>query len=284
MNAARLRRGTRTRPTRRGGGVAASLVLLAALAACAPRGDFGRPAPSVIGDRVLPFAGRAVAEMRGEPASWFMQTDDERELRARAYRFLMPAHEWQVAERMLADLARHRILPPPLAFHIRRSYWDALHFSRETSPAPLFRRISQDVTQDAALIPPLKAMAERVLQADQARLGFLLHVRDLDDRTAEEAALRVAENRCLIAWIRAEARERVERYRYALERLAVEAPQREAIEAERALTALGPVVATLDTLEVGSLEACGDLVATGRPSRPGVVGPRPAADGIVYKD
>jgi hypothetical protein len=280
MNAARRTARGPTRRTRRGAAVAASLVL-SALAACAPRGDFGRPAPSVIGDSILPFAGRATAEAYGMPASWFVLTDDERELRARAYRFLMPAHEWQVIERVLADLARHRIIPASLSAQTRRGYWDALRFSHETSPAPLFRRIAQDAEQDRLLIAPLRTIAERVLEADRARLQFLLYVRDLEERQAEEAALRVAENRCLIAWIRAEARERAARYRFALERLAVEAPQREAIDPERALAALEPEIATLDALPVGSLEACADGIAPAPVARP----VEPAPEGvIVFKE
>ncbi|MGJ3261841.1 MAG: hypothetical protein ACFE0R_01275 [Salinarimonas sp.] len=227
----------------------------------------------MLGAHALPFAGRVAAEARGEPAAWSILTDDERELRARAYRFLMPAHEWQVIERGLADLTRHRVTPAPLRLGIRRSYWDALIFSGRTSPAPLFRRIAQDAEQDRALIPLLRAIALRVLEADDARLRFLLHVTVLEENQAQEAALRVAENRCLIAWVRAEARERALRYRYALERLAIEAPQRAAIEPERAIAALDAEIATLDTLAVGELGACAEAVTSPAPRR---AGPPPA--------
>ncbi|WP_052341217.1 hypothetical protein [Salinarimonas rosea] len=274
MNAARRTARTPTHRTSRVAVAAASLICLATLAGCAPRGDFGRPAPSVIGGHALPFAGRVAAEARGEPAAWSILTDDERELRARAYRFLMPAHEWQVVERGLADLTRHRVTPAPLRLGMRRSYWDALIFSRGTSPAPLFRRIAQDADQDRMLIPLLREIALRVLEADDARLRFLLYVTVLEESQAEEAALRVAENRCLIAWVRAEARERALRYRYALERLAIEAPQRSAIEPERALAALDVEIATLDGLAVGELGACAEGIVA--PPRRPAAGPLPA--------
>ncbi len=262
------------RRTSRSAVAAASVALLGLLAACAPRGDFGRPAPSVIGAYAMPFAGRVAAEVRGEPAAWSILTDDERELRARAYRFLMPAHEWQVPERALAELTRHRVTPAPLRLGTRRGYWDALIFSRGTSPAPLFRRIAQDAEQDRMLIPLLRETALRVLEADEARLRFLLYVTVLEENQAQEAALRVAENRCLIAWVRAEARERALRYRYALERLAIEAPQRAAIEPERALAALDAEIATLDGLAVGALDACAEAVTAPAPRR--AAGPPPA--------
>lgn len=219
----------------------------------------------------MPFAGRIAAEARGEPAAWSILTDDEHELRARAYRFLTPAHETLVLERMLAELTRHRVTPAPLRLAAARSYYDALAFSARRSPAPLFRRIAQDAEQDRALIPPFRTLAERVLQADDARLRFLLYVRELEAGQAEGAALRVAENRCLIAWVRAEAHVRARAYRYALERLAVEAPQRDAIEPERALGELDAEIATLDVLPVGALGACADPIA-----RP-IAGPAPAA-------
>ncbi len=111
-----------------------------------------------------------------------------------------------------------------------------------------------------------------------------MHVRTLEDRQAEEAASRVAENRCLVAWIRAEANERGERYRYALERLAIEAPMRQAIEVERALTSFGPVVATLDTLPVGALEACSDVVEAPRPPVGVLPAAIPSGDAPVRKD
>jgi len=289
MNAARRTartpEGTPTRRTRRGA-VAASL-LLAALAACAPRGDFGRPASSIVSDRVLPFSGRIAAETRGEPAAWSILTDDERELRARAYRFLTPAHESLVLERMLADLVRHRATPAPLRLATARSYYDALAFSAQRSPAPLFRRIAQDAEQDRALIGPFRIMAERVLQADEARLRFLLYVRELESAQAEEAAQRVAENRCLVAWVRAEARERSRAYRYALERLAVEAPQRDAIEPERALAALDDEIATLDALPVGALAACADPIASPRAAAsrtPAPAASQPVDDVILFKE
>lgn len=283
MNAARRTAGRPaappTRRTRRA--VVVASLCLAALAACAPRGDFGRPASSIVTDRVLPFSGRLAAEARGEPAAWSILTDDERELRARAYRFLTPAHETLVLERMLAELTRHRITPAPLRLAVARSYYDALAFSARLSPAPLFRRIAQDAEQDRALIPPFRTMAERVLQADDARLRFLLYVRDLEAGQAEGAALRVAENRCLIAWVRAEAHARAGSYRYALERLAVEAPQRDAVGPERALAALDDAIATLDVLPVGALGACAEPIA--RPP-PAAAARSPAAPAVIPAD
>ncbi len=88
---------------------AISLLCLLATACAAP-GDFGRPRPSVWNDTLLPATGSIAARLRDEPASRYGLTDDEAELRDRAWRFLMPAHERQWFERLVAELARTRII------------------------------------------------------------------------------------------------------------------------------------------------------------------------------
>lgn len=235
------------------------LAIPLAIVACAPQGDLGRPAPSLLTDRALPFVGRIAAELRGEPASWMILTDDERELRRRAWRFLMPAHEGQSIEAAIAELSRARVLPP-LSAPVE-GYHHALVASRGDSPAPLFRRIAEDAQADRALLPPFLAIATRVMEADEARLKMLLHVTTLVEGEARAAAARVAENRCLVAWVRDEAGARAGRYRYALERLAIAAPQREAIDAERSVVALEAEIGGLARLDVGTLEACAGYAA-----------------------
>ncbi len=228
--------------------------LLGSLAACVERGDFGRPRPSVVNDTILPFVGSFVAASREEAVSSFILTDDERELRDRSWRFLMPAHERSFFELQVAELSRTRILPRTVRIGGISSYFSALRSSSQISPAPLFRRIGEDAAADRALVPPFLALAERVLDADDVRLKLLVHVADITDAQVADAAARVAENRCLIAWVRAEAQARAGRYRHALERLAVEAPQRQAAYAEREVLALEAEVADFALLGIPALE------------------------------
>ena len=95
----------------RGPGVAAAFAGLL-LAGCSETGDFGRPEAHVLerDDRAAGRAGRGDVK-RGEPVSPALLTDDEQELRSRAYRFLTPARERAVFDRQLADLAFRRIQP-----------------------------------------------------------------------------------------------------------------------------------------------------------------------------
>jgi len=233
----------------------AGLILLAGMVgACARTGDFGRPVPSTWNDTVLPFAGKVTAESRGEPVSWFMLTDDERELRDRAWRFLMPAHERALFQRQIAELSRTRILPRMVLRHDRDAYLRPLRWNRGESPAPLFRRIAEDAHADAALIVPFVALARDVIENDSLRLQVMLNAQELEPYRAEAAAARIAENRCLIAWVHAEAEKRARDYRHALEQLAIEALQREAIDAEREVIALDDTMGLFEYTGVAVLE------------------------------
>ncbi len=208
------------------------------LAGCARTGDFGRPAPSIWNDRILPFAGQVAAEARGEAVSWFMLTDDEQELRDRAWRFLMPAHEKAIFQKQVAELARTRILPRLVMHHDERAYLRPLRWSRGQSPAPLFNRIAEDASADRILITPFVALARDVIRNDDARLQLMMQAGSLGEFQAHSATARIAENRCLIAWVHAQAIKRAADYRHALEQLAIEALQVQAVGAEREVIAL----------------------------------------------
>jgi hypothetical protein len=243
--------------------------------ACAETGDFGRPRPTVLTTQVLPAAGLLAAWSRDEPVSPYRFTDDEDELRHRAWRFLMPAHERAHLERVAADLVRHRILPLEARPRDIGTYHRALTGGPARSPASLYRRLSEDTAADAALSVPFARVAARVIEADRVRLKALVHVRVLVDGEPYAAAARVAENRCLIAWVRQSLAERAGAYRFALERLFLEAPQGEAVEAERALARLDLARRALEVLPVPPLAdvACAGFEAgrerfTPRDARP----------------
>jgi hypothetical protein len=209
------------------------------LAGCTETGDFGRAKPSFWNEVVLPAAGSHAAMARGESVSRYVYTDDEDELRDRAWRFVMPAHERSWFERIIANLVRTRVLPAHLQPADPTTYHHALMGGSFRSPASRYRRLSEDAIADLQLIGPFTALAARVIAADRVRLRSLAHVRALDEAQIYHAVARVAENRCLIAWVRVETLARLESYRYALEHLFIEAPQNQAIAAEHALAKLG---------------------------------------------
>jgi hypothetical protein len=170
----------------------------------------------------------------------------------------MPAHERSWFERQLAELTRARVLPVVAEPAFRASYFRALMRDGGRSPISRYRRLSEDIFADAKLMEPFALTAARVLKADEARLRSLAYVQDLTPRQAREAAVRVAENRCLIAWVRWEIEARTANYRYALEHLFIEAPQADGVPVERALLSIEGRRAILDALPGGPWSpACG---------------------------
>jgi hypothetical protein len=257
-------------------GVALSVLL----SACVETGDFGRPRPSIWND-ALSTTGSIAAGARGEPVSAYVFTDDEEELRRRAWRFLMPAHERAWFERQLANVVRARVLPVAAQPNGRAVYFAALMSDHGRSPASRYRRLSEDVFADAKLIEPFAFAAARVITADEARLRALAYVRELTAEQAREAALRVGENRCLIAWVRWEIEGRTAAYRYALEHLFIEAPQADGVPVERTLRGLEAHRALLDGLPGGPWSpTCGVPAATDVVA----VAPIVASDAVVVKD
>ena len=196
----------------------------------------------------------------------FGLTDDERVLRDRAFRFLMPAAGYDVFTGVLANLTRSRVLPPDWRSDDPEAYHRGLVGGPFRSPVSRYRQLGEDASADARLIPSFAATALRVRDADALRLRGLPSAKTLNDDDVRQAAMRVAENRCLVAWVRLEAGLRVSRYRYALEHLVAEVPEAaEAVSAERSLGFLDGRRALLDPLLPRDAEARCGLFPTERP-------------------
>ena len=229
------------------GSRSAGLLLTLVLGACAQEGNFGRPAPSAW-NSLIETTGTVAAHERGEASSAFPLTDDETILRDRAWRFLMPADGHAAFLDALANLTRARVLPSRWRRDDIPAYHNDLISEAFRSPYSRYRRLSDDVIADGRLIPIFAAVAGRVFDADGVRLRALPFSKSLDDWDVRQAAMRVAENRCLVAWVRLETSLRIARYRYALEHFLIEMPGREAASAEQALAFLEGRRGLLDPL------------------------------------
>lgn len=233
------------------------------LAGCVQTGDFGRPRAGVAADG-LAVTGSVSASLRGELVSPFPFTDDEQEMRDRAWRFLMPAQERSWFERALAELTRTRILPAVAHPADPAAYGHALAGEPARSPASRYRRLSEDIQADHALVAPFIRTATRVAAADQVRLRSFPYVRGPDDWDLAGAAARVAENRCLAAWVAAEWHRRAASYRFALERLLIETPQAQAVPTERAIARFDADLAAIRGAP--PIESCAGDVAAPSPA------------------
>ncbi|WP_306029925.1 hypothetical protein [Stappia sp. MMSF_3263] len=205
--------------------LAALLPALLLVAACQrPTGDFGRAAPSVLHDTILPAAGDELAINRGEPVSRFNLTDDEKEMRNRAWSLIRPpsAEDWIEGSR--TELIRTRVLPETGGAGDPDRYYAFLRSDRYRSSEVRYDRVAADAVADAALIPPFCEIALRVTTADEERLRALGR-REIS--TGEELAgaqARVWENRRYMDWASQALRFRLVSYRNAIDALEIETP------------------------------------------------------------
>lgn len=220
-------------------------LVFAALGACAQTGDFGRPAPSVVNDTLLPAVGGLAARGRGEPVSSYRLTDDEIEMRDLAWGVVMPPLSEQALERTLVKLARTRVLPVDRVRVEKESYVRTLIATSDRSSGARYARLRADIDADVARIEPFFSAAARVAAGDRARDRAAARVPELrpDERANVDA--RIEENGLLIAWVRLSFDERVVTYRYALDRLVLETPDPAAVSVEASLATLERVLASL---------------------------------------
>jgi hypothetical protein len=237
--------------------IASSAIGGLVLAACTQTtGDFGRPRQGFTQDVLMPFTGTLAAHVRGEPASYYALTEDEKELRNRAWNFLMPETDAPKGTWQQDHLAFHRILPPRASdvtmYH--RTIMGGPQFGAGVGDSPILRRVTNpagdfsslvsrynrvrdSITADHALLPYFKLTAGQVIQADHVRARGLQHIGNLTDEQREQAVARICENAIIIARVNWAFFDRAAQYRYSLEHLVVEGPEREAIPGERTLMA-----------------------------------------------
>lgn len=238
-------------------GMGATLFFLAGLAAgcTATTGDFGRPEAGFFDSKLLPLGGTFSARLRGEHASFYALTEDEKELRARAWRFLMPETDAPMLTALQDRGAYHQLLPPrdPDITLYHRTIMGGPQLGSLVGYSPRVRavigpgdfrsltsrynRVRDTISEDHALIPYFRLIAKQVIDADHVRARSLSHVANLTEEQREEAHQRICENAAIIARVHWAFFDRAAQYRYSLEHLLVEGPEREAIPAERTLMA-----------------------------------------------
>jgi hypothetical protein len=207
------------------------------LSACAERGDFGRVKPGLWNDTAGPFLGKVSAMVREDPVSWSMMTDDEKELRNRAWQFITPTRERWGFEFQAGDLANKRIIPVRWAEQSAVSYHEALKNWSDRSQRSRYARLREDIENDRLLLGGFVAVACRVQEMDRVRVRALDRLEEQDPYVRSQAEARVTENQTLVRNVFENSRQRLDAYRYSLEHLVVESPDRDAVKVERVLTA-----------------------------------------------
>lgn len=235
-----------------------AVLLAIPLLGCTQTGDFGRPRQGVLEQKILPFTGSIAARLREEPVSLYALTEDEKDMRARAWHFLMPEQDAPAITQLEDHAAYHRLLParqpdvtlfhrtimggggadfisPNLDSPMLRAGAPYSHYASLTSR---YNRVKDAIMRDQGLIPPFRRVAAQVIQADHTRFRALEVMQGITPEQRGEARARICENSAIIHRVHWAFYDRAAQYRYSLEHLIIEGPEREAIPAERSLMAL----------------------------------------------
>jgi hypothetical protein len=223
-----------------------ALVLLATglmLAGCSG-GDFGRTRQDFLNDDMHRWLGAEATGSVGLKASQFQLTDGERQLRDQAYPVIEPPHSRPAWKAVFGD---YQVVASPwrqkVAFD-RTAYGRQLIDEPHRSDASRYSLLIDDVRDDITRFEPFYATAARVLDLDRKRNASLARVSRLSPRERGDAVARMEENTLIVQWVQQCQERRISSYRWALERLVVQAPDGMAAEADRLLNELAALAAS----------------------------------------
>jgi hypothetical protein len=228
---------------------ALALFLTAALGGCSG-GDFGRTRQDMRSDDMHRWLGAEATGSIGLKASQFQLTDNERQLRDLAYPLIEPPLSRPAWKSVWGD---YKPLPSPWRQAVifdRTAYGRNLIDEPHRSHASRYAVLIEDVRNDITRFEPFFASAVRVVELDRKRNASLKLVSDLSPRENADAVARMEENTLIVQWVQQCLERRISSYRWALERLVIQAPDTIAADADRligelaAQTANPPVMTT----------------------------------------
>jgi len=227
--------------------VALTLVAASMLGGCAG-GDFGRTRENARNDDMHRWLGVEATASVGARASQYQLTDKERLLRDLAYPLIEPPHSRPAWKTVFGD---YQPLPAPwrqAPLFDRTAYGRLLIDEPHRSFASRYAQLIEDIRNDLTRFEPFFADAVQVLELDKKRTASLELVSDLSPRERADAVARMQENALIVQWVQQCLEQRILSYRWALERLVIQAPDNIAADADRligelaAQTANAPVV------------------------------------------
>ena len=225
----------------------ALFLMAAALGGCSG-GDFGRTRQDMRSDDMHRWLGAEVTGSVGIKASAFQLTDGERQLRDYAYPLIEAPRSRPAWKSVWGD---YKPLPSPWRQAVifdRTAYGRNLIDEPHRSHASRYAVLIEDVRNDITRFEPFYASAGRVVELDRKRNASLKLVSELSPRERDDAIARMEENALIVQWVQQCLERRISSYRWALERLVIQAPDTIAADADRligelaAQTANPPVI------------------------------------------
>jgi hypothetical protein len=203
-----------------------------ALSGCSG-GDFYRTRQDFLNDDMHRWVGVEATGSIGLPSSQFQLTDGERKLRDLAYPLIEPPHARPAWKSVFGD---YQPLPAPWRQRVvfdRTTYGRLLIDEPHRSHASRYAQLIDDVRNDLTRFEPFYATAIGVLDLDRKRNASLAHVSELSPRERADAVARMQENSLIVQWVQQCLEQRISSYRWALERLVIQAPDNLASDADR---------------------------------------------------
>ncbi len=226
-----------------------SALLVSVLLAGCSGGDFWRTRDDMRNDDMHSWIGREATASVGVRPSQFQLTEDERQLRDYAYPLIEPPHSRPAWKSVFGDYTPIASPWRQVAPFDRTAYGRALIDEPHRSHASRYAQLIDDVRGDITRFEQFYGTAVRVVDMDRKRNATMAHISVLSPRERADAVARMQENSLIVQWVQQCLERRVSSYRWALERLVLQAPDPMAADADRligelaAQTANPPVAA-----------------------------------------
>lgn len=216
----------------------AMLLLLGSLLGACSGGDFGRTRGDMLSDDMHRWVGAEATSSVGLHPSQFQLTDDERQLRDLAYPLIEPPHSRPAWKSVFGDYSTIASPWRQSPVFDRTAYGRALIDEPHRSDASRYAQLIDDVRGDISRFELFYSSAVKVIDLDRKRNASLAHISELSPREHADAVSRMQENSLIVQWVQQCLQRRVSSYRWALERLVLQAPDNMAAEADRLITEL----------------------------------------------
>ena len=224
------------------------LSVAAALGGCSG-GDCGRARDDVRNDDMHRWIGAEATSSVGLRPSQFQLTDLERQLRDLAYPLIEPPLSRPAWRTVFGDYTTIASPWRQTPVFDRTAYGRTLIDEPHRSHSSRYSQLIEDVRDDINRFELFYSTAIKVIELDRKRDASLSHMSELSPRERADAVARMQENSLIVQWVHQCLERRVSSYRWALERLVLQAPDNLAADADRqinelaAQTANPPVVA-----------------------------------------
>lgn len=198
-----------------------------------PSDDFGRTRPGLYHEDMHSWVGGEAIQSLGGNPSKFQLTDYDRNLRDLAYYFIEPPHSRPQWRGIFGDYSGY---PSPWRAKVvfdRTAYGRRMIDEPHRSQISAYAGLIEDVRNDGVMLDRFLPVAVQVNELDIKRNEVLRFVSEVSPRERDDANSRMRENVLVTQWAQQCLQQRVASYRWALERLAIHAPDPMAADADR---------------------------------------------------